>query len=163
MILKLSLLIIRFRYYNPETGVYISQDPIRLKGNNPNIYTYVKDSNWRINIFGLTTCKEEIRVLPRLENMTRDQIFRILDEKGFYMIKNDDDFSFAKYTYEDDKYAVVRVDKGNKDIRFDENRLGFTKGRIKTYNDNGDRSSSLEESHIPIAKNTSNYEYRNTL
>ena len=27
----------------------------------------------------------------------------------------------------------------------------------------GDRSSSLEESHIPIANNTSNYEYRNTL
>ena len=115
--------------------------------------------------------------------MTRDQIFRILDEKGFYMIKNDDgDFSFAKYTYEDDKYAVVRVDKGNKDldpsfagyvdhahketskgIRFDENGLGFTKGRTKTYNDNGDRSFSLEESHIPIANNTSNYEYRNTL
>ena len=173
----------RFRYYSPESGAYISQDPIRLKGNNPNLYAYVKDSNWWVDIFGLTTCEEEIRALPRLENMTRDQIFRILDEKGFYMIKNDDgDFSFAKYTYEDDKYAVVRVDKGNKDldpsfagyvdhahketskdIRFDENGLGFTKGRTKTYNDNGDRSSSLEESHIPIANNTSNYEYRNTL
>lgn len=97
------------------------------------------------------------------------------------MIKNDDDFSFAKYTYKDDKYAVVRVDKGDKDldpsfdgyvdhahketskdIRFDENGLGFTKGRTKTYNDNEDWSSS-EESHIPIPNNTSNYEYRNTL
>ena len=173
----------RFSYYSPETGAYISQDPIGLAGGNPNIYAYVKDSYWRIDIFGLTTCEEEIRALPRLENMTRDQIFRILDEKGFYMIKNDDgDFSFAKYTYKDDKYAVVRVDKGNKDldpsfagyvdhahkdtskdIRFDENGLGFTKVRTKTYSDNGDRSSSLEESHIPIAKNTSNYEYRNTL
>jgi len=115
--------------------------------------------------------------------MTRDKILKILDEKGYYMIKNDGgDFSFAKYTYKDDKYAVVRVDKGDKDldpsfdgyvnhvhketskdIRFDENGLGFTKGRTKTYNDNGDRSSSLEESHIPIANNTSNYEYRNTL
>ena len=25
----------RFRYYSPETGAYISQDPIRLSGNNP--------------------------------------------------------------------------------------------------------------------------------
>ncbi|WP_223064550.1 RHS repeat-associated core domain-containing protein [Frischella japonica] len=25
----------RFRYYNPETGLYISQDPIRLAENNP--------------------------------------------------------------------------------------------------------------------------------
>ena len=56
----------RFRYYSPETGAYISQDPIRLKGNNPNIYAYVKDSYWRIDIFGLTTCEEEIRALPRL-------------------------------------------------------------------------------------------------
>ncbi|WP_202807474.1 RHS repeat-associated core domain-containing protein [Gilliamella sp. wkB18] len=28
----------RFRYYHPETGLYISQDPIGLAGNNPNFY-----------------------------------------------------------------------------------------------------------------------------
>ena len=43
----------RFRYYNPETGAYISQDPIRLAGGNPTLYGYVKDSNWGIDIFGL--------------------------------------------------------------------------------------------------------------
>ena len=119
MILKRNLLITGLGIITLKRGVYISQDPIRLKGNNPNIYAYVKDSYWRIAIFGLTTCEEEIRALPRLENMTRDQIFRILDEKDFYMIKNDDgDFSFAKYTYKDDKYAVVGVDKGNKDLPF---------------------------------------------
>jgi RHS repeat-associated protein len=35
----------RFRYYKPETGLYISQDPIGLAGNNPNFYAYVHDSN----------------------------------------------------------------------------------------------------------------------
>ena len=35
----------RFRYYSPETGLYISQDPIELAGNNPNFYAYVFDSN----------------------------------------------------------------------------------------------------------------------
>ena len=43
----------RFRYYNPETGSYISQDPIGLAGNNPNFYAYVSDSNTMVDVFGL--------------------------------------------------------------------------------------------------------------
>ncbi|WP_317162799.1 RHS repeat-associated core domain-containing protein [Tenacibaculum maritimum] len=46
----------RFRYYSPDTGTYISQDPIGLLGNNPNFYAYVKDSNSWIDPFGLD-CK----------------------------------------------------------------------------------------------------------
>nr|WP_324713215.1 RHS repeat-associated core domain-containing protein [Flavobacterium columnare] len=41
----------RFRYYNPETGNYISQDPIGLAGGFC-IYSYVKDSNKFVDIFG---------------------------------------------------------------------------------------------------------------
>ena len=43
----------RFRYYSPETGAYISQDPIGLEGGNPTLYGYVKDSNWWVDRFGL--------------------------------------------------------------------------------------------------------------
>jgi len=43
----------RFRYYDPKTGNYISQDPIRLAGNNPTIYGYVSDANSWIDTFGL--------------------------------------------------------------------------------------------------------------
>ena len=43
----------RFRYYDPEAGVYISQDPIGLAGDNPNIYAYVKDTNIWIDPWGL--------------------------------------------------------------------------------------------------------------
>ena len=43
----------RFRYYSPETGAYISQDPIGLAGGNPTLYGYVKDSNWWVDVFGL--------------------------------------------------------------------------------------------------------------
>ena len=43
----------RFRYYNPETGAYLSQDPIGLHSGQPNFYAYVKDSNNRIDPFGL--------------------------------------------------------------------------------------------------------------
>ena len=42
-----------FRYYSPDSGTYISQDPIGLAGNNPNFYGYVKDTNIYIDIFGL--------------------------------------------------------------------------------------------------------------
>lgn len=43
----------RHRYYNPDTGLYLSQDPIKLAGNNPNLYAYTHDSNWLVDVFGL--------------------------------------------------------------------------------------------------------------
>ncbi|OEK08202.1 hypothetical protein A8C32_01690 [Flavivirga aquatica] len=44
----------RFRYYDPDTGGYISQDPIGLAGGMPNMYAYVHDSNSWIDPLGLT-------------------------------------------------------------------------------------------------------------
>ena len=44
----------RFRYYSPESSTYISQDPIRLVGNNPNFYGYTFDSNTEVDVWGLT-------------------------------------------------------------------------------------------------------------
>ena len=43
----------RFRYYNPNTRTYISQDPIGLAGNNPTLYGYVGDCNKWTDMFGL--------------------------------------------------------------------------------------------------------------
>ena len=43
----------RFRYYSPESGTYISQDPIRLAGNNPNFYGYTFDCNTEVDVWGL--------------------------------------------------------------------------------------------------------------
>ena len=43
----------RFRYYDSNTGTYISQDPIGLAGNNPNLYAYTHDSNTWVDPFGL--------------------------------------------------------------------------------------------------------------
>src|SRR3712207_6095014 len=44
----------RFRYYSPDTGTYISQDPIRLLSGESNFYAYVKDTNMWLDIFGLS-------------------------------------------------------------------------------------------------------------
>lgn len=45
----------RFRYYSPETGAYISQDPIRLEAGLTNLYAYVFDSSTQIDPLGLAT------------------------------------------------------------------------------------------------------------
>jgi RHS repeat-associated protein len=42
-----------FRYYSPEEGIYISQDPIGLFGG-LNLYAFVQDTNKCVDIFGLT-------------------------------------------------------------------------------------------------------------
>jgi len=40
-----ALCYVRHRFYDPSSGTFISQDPIRLSGNNPTLYRYVSDSN----------------------------------------------------------------------------------------------------------------------
>ena len=50
---KTGLYYNRFRYYSPDEGMYISQDPIGLAGNNPTLYGYVCDSNTEFDSFGL--------------------------------------------------------------------------------------------------------------
>ncbi|WP_081328785.1 RHS repeat-associated core domain-containing protein [Tannerella forsythia] len=50
----------RFRYYSPDEGMYISQDPIRLDGVNPTLYGFVWDINFEIDPFGLS-CTKRLR------------------------------------------------------------------------------------------------------
>jgi RHS repeat-associated protein len=42
----------RFRYYDPDSGNYLSQDPIGLNGGTC-LYDYVYDTNFLVDIFGL--------------------------------------------------------------------------------------------------------------
>ena len=43
----------RFRYYDPNAGSYISQDPIGLVGENPTLYSHVKSPNSQLDLLGL--------------------------------------------------------------------------------------------------------------
>ena len=43
----------RFRYYHPETGRYISEDPIRFLSGEPNFFAYVSDTNAWVDLLGL--------------------------------------------------------------------------------------------------------------
>ena len=43
----------RFRYYDPELGRYISEDPIRFDSGTTALHSYVEDTTGWIDIFGL--------------------------------------------------------------------------------------------------------------
>ena len=43
----------RFRYFSPDEGMYISQDPVKLAGGF-NVYSYVQDPNAELDVYGLS-------------------------------------------------------------------------------------------------------------
>lgn len=57
----------RFRFYDPNSGSYLSQDPIRLIGNNPTLYSYVLDTNFWIDLFGL-------KIIPTVTRGSNNEI-----------------------------------------------------------------------------------------
>ena len=76
----------RFRYYDCNTGTYISQDPIGLAGNNPNFYAYVLDSNSWIDPFGLSGDYSQIpKMLGHQKHHIIPQSMKhpLLDKLGF--------------------------------------------------------------------------------
>ena len=48
----------RFRYYAPELGRYISEDPIRFASRTLALHNYVEDSNSWLDVLGLTYKKK---------------------------------------------------------------------------------------------------------
>ena len=52
----------RFRYYQPETGRYISEDPIKLLGGF-NVFAYVSDTNAWLDLLGLNSYRDTAKTL----------------------------------------------------------------------------------------------------
>jgi RHS repeat-associated protein len=84
----------RFRYYDPDGGRYISQDPIGLEGG-PGPYEYVHDPLCWVDPYGLSGCKvqgqENLRRLGLGEVELAGQSFnsgrRALERSGFDLIE----------------------------------------------------------------------------
>ena len=73
----------RFRYYSPDEGIYLSQDPIRLAGNNPTLYTYVHDTNSCLDLFGLSSTITVLGHFPEyidLAEKTNARVFSLPDK-----------------------------------------------------------------------------------
>jgi RHS repeat-associated protein len=71
----------RFRYYDPEAGQYISQDPIGLDGGML-LYGYVSNTASWVDILGLS-CSKIVEELPELHGKSVAHIERILKKNGF--------------------------------------------------------------------------------
>ena len=101
----------RFRYYSPETGAYISQDPIGLAGGNPTLYGYVKDSNWWVDVFGLVRGSNRLRAnndaVGSHSSFERDFNGNIFKYETYEMVSNDKGDKFFN--------PVKRFDGGRKD------------------------------------------------
>lgn len=75
----------RFRYYDPEAGGYVSQDPIGLGGGS-RLYGYVGDPLVWIDPLGLTGCNtatDQLKDLGPLQGKTRGEVEDLLKKKGF--------------------------------------------------------------------------------
>ena len=64
----------RFRYYQPETGRYISEDPIKLLGGF-NVFAYVSDTNAWLDLLGLNSkvYGEKDGKAPQIKRLINDK------------------------------------------------------------------------------------------
>ena len=74
----------RFRYYNPETGRYISQDPIGFLSGEPNFFAYVGDTNDEVDIFGLAP-KNYTRKRKKYNIRDRGALSEYKGKQGVYI------------------------------------------------------------------------------
>jgi len=106
----------RFRYYDPDVGSYVSQDPIGLAGNNPNFYGYVFDSGSQVDFFGLSCGKNA-------KKMTVDEIGEFLGSSNWH--KNGAKTKFLKRfkkLMRGDSNADFYVDKLSREVLLLTNR-----------------------------------------
>lgn len=83
-----------FRYYFPEGGVYISQDPTGIAGGF-NVYAYVHNPNGWVDVFGLAgvpdlLVSENLKTLDLTDPSWRTTVFSG-DQKGIVYILKDSD------------------------------------------------------------------------
>jgi RHS repeat-associated protein len=73
----------RFRYYDPDGGEYVSQDPIGLFGGNPNHYAYVNDTNFWVDVFGLAKeCSGAAKVPTKITAYTKHGLNQAIGRNG---------------------------------------------------------------------------------
>jgi RHS repeat-associated protein len=112
------------RYYDPECGTYISQDPIRLRGGE-NLYQYAPNPISWIDPYGLANCPrdnngrfrssqdiaEEMTNLPLLANRNPGEIRQILRRRGYVQGTGSATSEVWLKNLPDGQTAAVRIDR----------------------------------------------------
>ena len=97
----------RFRYYDPNAGSYISQDPIGLVGENPTLYSHVKSPNSQLDLLGLDVyalVATHDGWYPVYEYGTKDPIAYTKLNKG-------DVYKIGETQHPKTRYSQVRLDE----------------------------------------------------
>jgi RHS repeat-associated protein len=146
----------RFRFYEPYSGSYINQDPIRLANNNPTFYAYVANTNLLLDVFGLLIREETVN--------------RKVSEKGLKGVKVTSygclDYSESEYLYPDKSKALQTIDytstysgdfsAANKAAGFDSTPIGYTWHHLDDY-DAVTKTGTLQlvqtDAHVGIPHN----------
>ncbi|WP_308441978.1 RHS repeat domain-containing protein [Capnocytophaga canimorsus] len=98
----------RFRYYDCNTGSYISQDPIGLEGGNPTLYGYVFDSNVEVDVLGLSGRGGIIH--QSIQNQLRDDLKDLgknVETEGQIKLKNEKSRFGDVVVYTDDTKTKI--------------------------------------------------------
>lgn len=144
----------RFRYYDPEAGNYISQDPLGLEGGTA-FYAYVADPNTYCDPYGLKPCfttqagqeyaeriikkyggtleKEGYYKFPnrRAARQTASEIAGDLDSKGTRQITRKPDFNGGPRTWADSE-GRIGATNAKKTAGWRDDELGHDFGQGET-------------------------------
>ena len=149
----------RFRYYSPDEGMYISQDPIGLAGGNK-LYAYVSDVNVLIDLWGLSVIEGQVGAYGDLVNASdpfdgfqihhipQDKLGYLPRKEGIAVVMTDIDHAETR-TFKSKGRATAAIDKDRafkdvlKDDLIDLHKIGggkfdsSIKQIIKEYEDLG--------------------------
>ena len=96
----------RFRYYDPEDGKYISQDPIGLASEEYNFYNFVFDTNNELDLYGLARSKYATRSKASLKAMRKR--FKKTGRKKFLKSLGKDVEGLKKRGFSDDDIKIIQ-------------------------------------------------------
>ena len=108
----------RFRYYHPETGRYISEDPIGFLSGEANFFAYVSDTNAWLDLLGLGGS-----IYANTRKMTDEEIARFFGDEEWHDTNAKKDYlgNFKK-KMKGDTNADFHINKDTNDIYLKTNK-----------------------------------------
>ena len=131
----------RFRYYDPNTGGYISHDPIRLEGENPTLYGYVSDTNMWGDILGLDVIRLHHYTSNKgLQGIEESMTIKAGDQNAVFAVKAKGKLLSMADAAKKYKISTPNHTRNYIDFDIDDSRIEFRKNDlgVEEYKIKGD-------------------------